>query len=336
MIKFALIGTGHIAHVHAKAIKRIKGAELIAVKGSDNQRTKDFAGKYNIKDYLDYDELLKNKDINAVDIVTLNNLHADLGIKAAQAGKHVLVEKPIDISLEKAENLIRTCQKNKVKLGVISQKRFDKSILWLKKEINSGTFGNLILGNASVKWNRTRKYFDSSQQWRKKNEISGGGVLILQAIHYIDLLLWLFGGAESVYGKIDTKLHDIEGEDIGLGIIKFKSGALATISATTTVVKNLPDILEVHGDKGSAVLTAGKYRNYVSILNLKNRIKKFKVKFYNYFVFRKGTIKDQIKNFVYSIQEEKEPLVTGIDGKNALELVLAIYKSSKTGKEIKL
>ena len=208
-VNFALVGTGKFAHKHAKAIKSSKNSELIAVFSRTKEKAEQFAQIYKIKPYSDFNELLKNKEINALDIVTINNLHADLGILGAEAKKHILVEKPIDTSLEKAEQLIKTCEKNNVKLSVISQHRFDSAVQWSKKEIDKGNLGNLFLGNISIKWNRNKKYYDSSDKWKKTNKFSGGGVLIMQTIHYIDLLLFLFGNIKSVYGKIETKIHDI-------------------------------------------------------------------------------------------------------------------------------
>ena len=331
-IKFVLIGTGKNAHRHARAMLSLKNTELIAVFSKSKERSEKFAEKYKIKSYTDYNELLKNKEINAIDIVNINNLHGDFGILGAKAGKHILVEKPIDVSLEKTEQLIKVCEENKVKLSVISQHRFDSALQWTKKEIEKENLGNLIFGNISIKWNRSKDYYESSEKWRKLNEFSGGGVLIIQAIHYIDLLLWIFGDVKSVYGKIDTKLHEIEGEDTAVAILKFKSGAIATIEATTAVVKTLKDKLEVHGTKGSIILEGNKVINRVKTINIeKHQIKK---RIISYFKLKNGFIKDQIQDFVDSIIYNKEPSITGMDGKKALEVVLSIFKSSNLSKEI--
>ena len=327
-VNFALVGTGKFAHKHAKAIKSSKNSELIAVFSRTKEKAEQFAQIYKIKPYSDFNELLKNKEINALDIVTINNLHADLGILGAEAKKHILVEKPIDTSLEKAEQLIKTCEKNNVKLSVISQHRFDSAVQWSKKEIDKGNLGNLFLGNISIKWNRNKKYYES---WRKYNNFTGGGVLILQTIHYIDLLLWIFGDVKSVYGKIETKLHSIEDEDTAVAVLKFKSGAIATIDSTTAVIKTLKDKLEIHGTKGSINLEGNKIFNIVKTINIGK-----KKRLISFFKFKRGLIKDQIQDFIYSINNNKTPFITGVDGKKTLEVILSIYKSSKLNKEINL
>ncbi len=333
-IKFAIIGTGNIAHKHAKAIMSIKDTELVAVYSSAKERAENFAHKYKIKEYTDYKELLKNKEITAVDIVTINNLHAELGVLAAKSGKHILIEKPIDTSVEKADELIKSCKENNVKLSVVSQHRFDYAVQWAKKEVEKNTLGDLNLGNVSIKLNRSKNYYESSEKWRKLNKFAGGGVLIMQAIHYIDLLLWFFGEVKSVYGKIETKMHDIEGEDTAVAIIKFKSGAVATIEATTASIKTLKDKFEIHGTKGSIILEGTKLYSKIKTINTeKNQVKK---RLLSYFKLKNGTIKDQIQDFNNSIIYSKEPFVTGYDGKKALELILSIYKSSELNKEINL
>jgi len=332
-IKFALIGTGNIAHRHAKAILSIKNSELIGVFGRDYERTKKFAAKYNINTYTDLNELLKNKEIDAVDIVTLNNLHADLGIQSAKSGKHVLIEKPIDISLEKAKDLIKICKDNNVKLSVISQHRFDKAVMWLKKEIDNGTFGDIILSNTTIIWKRSKDYFDTSNMWRKSKKISGGGVLIMKAIHNIDILLWLLGDVKSVYGKVCTKVHELEVEDTAAAILKFKSGTLANINATIPI-KNLKDKIEIYGKNGYILLEEGKLINRIKKLYIKDS--SISKRFSRYINFNKGTIKDQVKDFVNSIIQDKDPSITGEDGLKALEIVLSIYKSAELNKEIKI
>ena len=336
-IGFAIIGTGSIAHKHAEGILKNKGAELVAVRSRDKERAEAFAQKYNIKAYTDYNELLKNPRVNAVDLVGVNNTHAELGMIAAHAKKHVLVEKPIAVSMKEAEELIETCKKNNVKLSVISQKRFDKAAIKLKKAIENAELGKITMARASVKWSRNKRYYDSSQGWRKSLQEAGGGFLLVQAIHHIDLLLWMLGDVESVYGKTETKLQDMECEDTAAAIIKFKNGAIATIEGTSTVVKNRQDKLEINGDNGSVILTGNKYLHWISVWEFnKGRLASFLNKIKNLRYIMKGSIGEQIADFVEAVQNNKEPQVTGEDGKKALEIILAIYKSASLKKEVAL
>lgn len=340
-IRFALIGAGSIAPYHARAILAAKNAELVAVRSSSKERAENFARKFNIKYYTDYDELLKDKDIDAVDIVGKNYMHAELGMKAALAGKHVLVEKPMDISLERAQALINACKASKVKLSVIFQRRFDKTTVMLKKLVQQEKFGKIFLVKASSKKYRTQAYFDSSE-WRGKKQFAGGGVLIHQAIHVIDLLQWIVGDVDSVKGSTATLSHKIEGEDVGVGLLKFKNGALGIIEGTTSVCANMPEKIEIHGTKGSIIVEGNKLGTRITYLNfgnnsLKSRFYYFLLsKFYSLVPMRAGSFKAQIEDFAAAIQKDTAPFVSGESAKKSLGIILALYKSSETGKEVRL
>jgi len=329
-LNFALVGTGHIAHVHARAIKSLKNANLIAVRGSDKSHTESFAKKFGAQAYTDYESLLKKENIDVVDIVAQSNMHADFGVLAAEAGKHVIVEKPIDISLEKADLLINACRKNGVKLSVISQHRFDSAVIALKKAIDAGDFGRLFFGRAAIHWQRTQEYYDTSN-WRKNIALAGGGALMTQAIHYIDILRWLFGDVESVSGEIATVAHKIEVEDIGTGILRFKSGALGQIEGDTAVQHNMPNTIEAHGTSGSAILNGWRFANRAVLWQTSRSFD-----FRHLLAFMPGTIRNQILNFTSAIKTNALPAVTGEDGRTALEIVLAIYKSAMQKCEVAL
>ncbi len=333
MINFALIGTGSIAEKHAQALKSLPNTKLLAIRSNDRARAEAFAKRYEIPHvYTDYTELLANPEINAVDIVTANNTHADLGIQAAKAGKHVLVEKPIDISVKKAEQLIHACKQHNVKLSVISQYRFDEAVLELKKLLDKGLFGKIFLSNASVKWSRKKEYYDASGGWRKNLATAGGGVLIVQAIHHFDLLLYLLGDVESVYAKAGHA-YKMEVEDTLVGLLKFKNGALATFEASTTLPNQLNDRLEIHGEKGSAILTKNKTVHFFTLLQTKlSLLDSLKTRSH----FKKGHIKQQIQDFTLAIQENRPPRVTGEDGLKTLKTILALYESETLKNEVRL
>lgn len=335
MIRFALIGTGVIAEKHAQSIQSSKDAQLVAIRSSDKTRAEQLAKKFNIpKVFTDYEALLKDPEIDAVDIVTTNNQHADLGIKAAKAKKHVLVEKPIDISVKKAEHLIQECKKNNVTLSVISQHRFDEAILQVKDLLQKGALGKPILGHCSIKWARNKDYYEASAGWRKTKEQAGGGVLIMQTIHHLDLLQSLLGEVTSVHGMTTNLKHNLEVEDTAVALLKFKNGAIATLEGTTSLPYSLNDRLEIHGDKGSVVLKKRGFLHRIAVLTAPlSKLQKLKLKFSTY---KTGTIKDQIEDFIQAIQEKRQPKVTGEDGLNALKTILAIYESENLKNEVPL
>lgn len=335
-IRFALIGTSSVAPRHAEAIINSRNAKLVAVRSSSKERAESFAKRFGIEAYTDYKALLKRDDIDAVDIVTMNCTHADFGIQAALAGKHVLVEKPIDTSLEKADELIRMCKRNKVVLSVIFQRRFDKTTQKLKRMIEKGRFGKIFLVRASSKKFRPQKYFDG---WRGMKKYSGGGVLITHTIHVIDLLHYLVGPVSSVDGKIATSTHDTENEDVGIGLLKFKNGALGVIEGTNSVCANTPDRIEIYGSRGSIVVEEGRLGPRITQFNFGNN--SLKSRFY-YLILSKiqsliptraGTFKAQIENFAEAVIANKPLVVEAESAKKSLEIVLALYESSKSGRE---
>jgi predicted dehydrogenase len=337
LLNFALIGTGAIADVHAKALKSINGARLLAVRSRSIERAQAFARKYNIKSYEDYNELLKNPNIDVVDIVCENCLHADLGIKAALSGKNVIVEKPIDISIKKAEELINICKKQGVKLSVISQHRYRGNIEKLKHAIDSGIFGRPLLINFFIRWYRPEEYYKEST-WRGYLNTSGGGVLMLQAIHYIDIAQWVLGPVDSVIAKTDTIKHAIDVEDFGVAVLKFKNGAVGLIEGLTFASKTLDDRIEFFGENGTAVLEGdvitewniGGYKKsniLRSLISLRTK---------SIIPMRKASIRTQLEDIVNSIRSGKKIKVDGEEGLKTLKIVNAIYKSSKLKKEVKI
>jgi len=319
MIKFAIIGTGSIAHEHAKAIKEIKDAELVAVLSSSEERAKKFSEEYKIKAFINYDELL-NEEVDAIDIACMNYLHADYGIKAALHGKHVLVEKPLDVSLEKAKKLIDVCEKQKVMLSTISQHRYDGAIIHLKRLIAKGKLGEIINVRVSIGKHRSKQYYLNSNQWRASPNKCGGGIFLMYGIHYIDVMSWLFGDVESVVAKMSNVKHKIEVEDTAEALYKFKNGTNFRIEVTSALTKNRPDMIEVHGTKGSYII------RYFKFGSITNKIP---------FLFKVGKIKNQVEEFTKAIKAVEESYIVEEDGLTALRLVLAAYDSHNKNKIIK-
>ncbi|MDQ3010650.1 MAG: Gfo/Idh/MocA family oxidoreductase, partial [Acidobacteriota bacterium] len=235
-IGFGVVGGGMIGAVQAAAIQQIKGARLLAVCGRDKARTMEFAARFSAVGYTDYDAFLKTLGLQVVNICTPSGTHAELGIKAAEAGKHVLVEKPIEINLQQADALIAACGRAGVKLGVIFQSRFLPAVQRIKRAIDEGRLGKLMIGDAYVKWYRAPEYY-ARGSWHGTLAADGGGALINQAIHTVDLLRWMMGPVETAFAmKSAMRYPHIEAEDTLVGSVRFQSGALGVIQAATSAL----------------------------------------------------------------------------------------------------
>jgi len=332
-VKFGLIGAGNVAKVHAKALQNLEDGQLVAVSTRNKRKGEIFAKEFNCDYYTDYKELLKNGKIDVVCITLPNGLHADVGIEAAKFGKHVVVEKPIDITLQKADSLINECEKQHVKLSVIFQRRFSDAIIKLKNSLEKGDFGKLNFGAAHTKWYRSQSYYNDSN-WHGTWQLDGGGALINQSIHYVDLLRYTVGEIDEVFSFSATRMHDIEVEDILTGSVKFKNGALGLIEANTAAYPGLYSRLDVYGEKGVVVIVDDTIHtwktdqyNFERKENEKQKSGQNSPKI-DYYLHQK-----QLKNIIECILEDKKPMVNGIDARNTLSVVLALYESART-KEI--
>ncbi|HLT07622.1 MAG TPA: Gfo/Idh/MocA family oxidoreductase [Cyclobacteriaceae bacterium] len=333
-IGFGIIGTGAIASHHAAAIKAYEGSELVAVCSSTASRAKQAEEKFGVVAYHELDRFLSNPAIEVVCICTHSGAHMEPGIAAAKAGKHVLLEKPIEVSLDRADQLIEVCKAQGVKLGVIFQNRFKPGYLQLKEAVSQGKLGKLIMGTAAINWYRDPSYYNSSS-WKGTLEGDGGAALINQGIHTIDLLLDVMGDVASVYGQVKTVVHKIEGEDLGAAILNFKNGALGTITGGTALCPGYPERLEIYGEKGSIILEGGKIHawniageatpdKFANSQESSGASDPMAIDFNLHLA--------QIKDMVEAIHEGREPLVTGEIGKKSLALILGIYQSSKEQK----
>jgi predicted dehydrogenase len=320
-----------ISRVHADAINAVEGAELRAVWGRDPNRTREFAARYAAQPFTSFDEMISQAEIDAINICTPSGTHADLGLLAASAGKHVLVEKPIEITLARADALIAACRENKVKLGVIFQSRFLPEVLRLKRAVDGGLFGKLILGDAYVKWYRAPEYYGEGS-WHGTLSLDGGGALINQAIHTVDLLRWIMGPAASVFAlKGALRYPHIEAEDTLVATLKFSNGSLGVIEAATSIRPGFKRRLEISGERGTAVLdgdnitvwdlegqsgTGGQGANVTDGSS-------------NPAAIATEGHRLQIEDFVRAIKKDSEPAVSGVEGRKSLELVEALYTSAR-------
>jgi UDP-N-acetyl-2-amino-2-deoxyglucuronate dehydrogenase len=331
-LRFAIIGCGRIAIKHAEAILNIANAELVGVCDIIPERAESFAAKYKAPAYLDYQEMLRKSDIDIVTIATSSDLHAEIGIAAARAGKHVLVEKPMAMTLNSADELIRECKNAGVKLGVIHQNRFNKSIKLLRTALEEGKFGKLTHGQATVRWNRDDNYY-AQAPWRG-TKLQDGGVLMNQSIHNIDLLQWMFGPVESVYGYTATNMRKIEMEDVGVAVLKFKNGALGIIEAASTIYpKNIEETLNVFGETGS-VIVGGVAVNRIEDWEFPNSEEQKREILTSQEsdppnVYGFGH-RELFIDLMAAIKEDRCPAVSGEEGRKALEIILAIYRCQKT------
>ena len=249
-IGVGIIGCGMIARFHARALADVRGAKLVGCYNRTADKAEAFAAEFPCKVYTDLDEMLADPQIHAVSICTASGAHMEPAVAAAKAGKHVIVEKPLEVTLARCDAIIRACEKSGVVLATIFPSRFHDSAKLMKQAVDQGRFGRLTMGDAYVKWFRTQQYYDSGA-WRGTWKLDGGGALMNQAIHSVDLLLWMMGDATHVSGLTATLAHErIEVEDTAVAVIRFASGALGVIQATTSVHPGYPKTIAVHGDKG--------------------------------------------------------------------------------------
>ena len=333
---FGIVGTGVISAFHIKALKQIEEVELVTICDIVEEKARQCGEEYNLNWTTNYDEMINDPNIDVISVVVPSGLHADLGIKAANAGKHVVVEKPIDISLEKADALINSCRENKVTLGIISQLRYLDSMIKVYDIVKSGKLGTILQGDAYIKWYRSEEYYRSGG-WRGTKKMDGGGAFMNQGVHFVDLLLSVMGPVKSVIGKVKTAARNIEVEDLGMAMIEYGSGAYGVIQASTAVYPGSPARFEILGTKGTIVFE----NTDIKSVHIKGEEP------YKKDEGKKGGFSDpknidvspyvrEYRDIIGAINENREPKVSGSEARKALELILAIYKSSELNKAIEL
>lgn len=336
-IGFGLVGPGMIGRVHAEAIEAIPGAHLVAVCGRSEDKTKEFAERFNAAAYTDYEAFLAHPDLSIVAICTPSGTHAELGVKAAQAGKHAIVEKPIETTLERADKLIAACEESKVQLGVIFQSRLLPAVARIKRAVDEGRLGRLFLGDAYVKWYRAPQYY-AKESWHGTLALDGGGALINQAIHTVDLLQWIVGPAETVFAfKGALRYPHIEGEDTLVANIRFQNGALGIIEAATSIAPGFKRRLEISGERGTIILDG----DDISVWQIEGEEaetgsgEQITDGSSNPAAISNEGHRRQIADFVEAINQGREPVVSGREGRKALQLIESIYRSADEGSPVK-
>jgi predicted dehydrogenase len=344
-IGFGIIGCGMISRFHAKAIADIKGAKVAACFDSFTSAADKFGAEIGCKIYHKLADMLADKSVDVVTICTPSGVHAEPAIAAAKAGKHIIVEKPLDITLKRCDAMIAAADKAGVVLSTIFPSRFHESSQLMKKAIEAGRFGRLTMGDSYVKWFRTQEYYDSGA-WRGTWALDGGGALMNQAVHSVDLLLWFMGPAVEVSAYAATLAHQrIEVEDVAVATVKFANGALGVIEASTATWPGELKRIEISGDAGSAILREEDLAVWKFAKETKND-ETIRQKMAGRTQTGGGAADPkaigyhghmlQFQDVLNAIKKGKQPLVDGPEGRKAIELILAIYKSAETGKPVKL
>ncbi|HVT70471.1 MAG TPA: Gfo/Idh/MocA family oxidoreductase, partial [Trebonia sp.] len=257
---WGIVGCGVIAPTHARAVAGLPNAHLVAVTDRDKGKAAALADSHGAAVAADLGALLARPDVDVVSVCVPSGLHAEVGARAAQAGKHLVIEKPIEVTLAAADRLLGAAAAAGVGLTVISQHRFDPGVRRLRELTQAGRLGRLVLGEAAVKWYRSQGYYDSGD-WRGTRALDGGGALMNQGVHYLDLLCWIMGPVAEVTALCATQAHDIEVEDVALALLRFTSGAVGLVQAATAVYPGFPERLEVSGTGGTVVVEGGAIRS---------------------------------------------------------------------------
>lgn len=346
---FGIIGCGMIAEFHTKAINDIDGARVVAAFSRSPENGRKIAGMAAPKGecalYDDLDALLAHPGLDVVCVCTPSGAHMEPAVKAARAGKHVVVEKPLEITLPRCDAIIEACDAAGVRLCTIFPSRFGEANLRLKEAIDLGRFGRLTLGDTYVKWWRTQQYYDSGG-WRGTWDLDGGGALMNQAIHNVDLLSWLMGDVESIMAQVATLAHErIEVEDTAVACLRFKNGALGVIEAATSAYPGLLKRTEIHGDRGSARVE----QDDVTLWEFQEKVPSDQAVLAAMAArsgFAAGASdprgithlghRDQLLDFLGAIDEGRAPAVDGREGRKSVEIIRAIYLSAQTGRAVTL
>lgn len=337
-LRFGIIGVGNIAPVHAIAIQGVPDSQLVAVATRNPQRGGEFTQKFGGEWHGDYRDVLKRDDVDVVTLCTPHNLHLPMTLEAASAGKHVLCEKPLARNIGECDQMIAACQQARVTLGVIFQFRFEPLALKLKALVESGKLGQMIWNSANTIWYRTDEYY-ASDPWRRTWDGGGGGVLINQAIHTIDLMVWLSGMPKRITAQTRTLRHAIETEDSALAMLEYAEGRIGLVQATTAAYPGYPERLEIYGTKGGAVYHKGQGKLEWHLADPKeDGLEEAEVSSgaaRPMDITASGHIA-QFQDFAQSIREQRPPLVDGREGRKSIEVIEAIYRSAQKQTPVEL
>jgi len=337
-IHVGILGGGNISETHARAASAIDGVTIAAVAGENAARVARLAQPYGAAVYRDVAALVRHRPLDVILIGSPSGLHAEQGIAAARHGLHVMVEKPIDVEVRRADALVAECEKARVKLGVFFQDRFSAAFVALKQALDEGALGRPLLASARVKWWRPPEYYAQSR-WRGTLALDGGGALINQGIHTVDLLLWLLGDVRRVFARTAATLHRIEAEDTIIATMEFANGALATFEATTTAYPGYPRQVELTGTEGTVVVR----QDLVLHADLRHPRPDLVAS------GGSGNASDRspavsdirghraaLEDLLAAIRDDREPRCSGREGLRSLSLVEALYRSARSDAPVSL
>ena len=339
MINVGIVGGGNISETHARAASETEGARVAAVYGENREKAARLVGLYGGTLYDSLDALLAHDPLDVVLIGSPSGLHAEQGIAAARRGVHVLVEKPLDITTARADLLVEECERAGVKLGVFFQDRAAPDIVRLKGLVDAGALGKPILASGRVRWYRPPEYYAGSR-WRGTWALDGGGALMNQGVHTVDLLLWLMGDVRRVYARATTALHEIEVADTLVATLEFESGAVGTLEAATSVYPGYRRRVELTGSEGTLTLehdrlVAADLKNPPADLDTTSE-ESANASAASAVVSDVRGHRAVLADFLRAVADDRPPLCDGREARRSVELVQAIYESSRTGQPVNL
>jgi predicted dehydrogenase len=337
-IEFALLGAGNIAGKYVSAVNNIPNASIAAVVSRTISKAEQFAQKHGIGHFSDsLESLAQQAHFDAVIVATPSGLHADGAVAAAKLKKHVLCEKPLDITLEKIDAMTAACESAGVRLGCAFQHRTADHNKAAYEAVQAGKLGKIYIANSFLKKYRGQEYYESAA-WRGTWELDGGGPFIQQAAHTLDLMVWMMGRAKSVVARTATVAHDIEVEDMGHAIVEYENGARGVLEASTVIKPGYPNRTEIHGEKGSIILTDGEIVDwsvegleapqFESISNVSGATDPMAI----------GTQGHEriVADFVEAVKQDREPMIPPASARLSVELILALYESARQGKMVQI
>ena len=330
-----IVGGGTIGKVHAAQLAGVEGAELVAVVEPHEEAGRRLAGSYGVGWHPYLEGLLARDDVDVVVLCTPSGIHPDGAVAAARAGKHVISEKPMAITLDGVDRMIGACRKAGVTLSVIFQYRFNRDALRMKRALDAGLFGRPVLCNALVHWHRAQAYYDEKSGWRGTWELDGGGALMNQSVHAVDLLQWLLGPLESLCAYTATLTHHIETEDLATAALRFESGAMGVVQGTTCTDRDYPLKVELRGTEGSATFEGtrltGWYPNRGEEILSEKELALFPKSVDEPLGPAHGR---QLREIFEALREGREPPIPGEEARKAVEIILGIYRAARLGERV--
>jgi len=341
---FGIVGCGMISDFHAEAIEHLEGAELVACHDTVKANAERLAEARGCEPYTDIDEFLKHPGLDIVTICTPSGAHMEPAVKAARAKKHLLVEKPLEITLSRCDRIIREAEKAGVMLAGIFPSRFNEAIQVVKKAVEKEHFGPIAFANATIKWYRSQEYYDSGG-WRGTWELDGGGAIMNQGIHTVDLLQWLMGPVEEIQAMTACRTHErIEVEDTAIAVLRFQNGALGLIEGSTSAYPGFPREIEIYGKKGSVI-----YTDFSITLWEVQKETAFDRKVKGTYVKKAEGAAGaadpraisyephlaQFRDFLHALKRRRKVAVDGREARKAVELVIGLYVSARRGKPVR-